>query len=155
MANAAQMINNIHTSFLAAEEKFTVTPVFHVFDLYAAHQGNTAVRTVFSAPNVTDPAAKGLFGLAGSCSMRDKRLVLTVTNPDVQNAQETQIAIAGGARVSNARATVLTASDVHARNTFDQPDAVKPAPAASVTAASPLIYNFAPASVTRLELDLA
>ena len=153
MANAAQLINNIHTSILAAEDKFTVTPIYHVFDMYAAHQGNTAVRTVFSAPNVADPAAKGLFGLAGSCSMRDKRVVLTVTNPDLQNAQETQIVIAGGARVTDARATVLTAGDPHARNTFAQPDAVKPA--APVPVPSPLVYSFAPASVTKLELNLA
>ncbi len=36
MANAAQLINNIHTSFVAREDKFTVTPVFHVFEMYAA-----------------------------------------------------------------------------------------------------------------------
>jgi alpha-L-arabinofuranosidase len=155
MANAAQLINNIHTSMLAAEDKFTVTPVYHVFDMYAAHQGNTSVRAVLSAPNLADSAAKGLFGLAGSCSMRDKRVVLTVTNPDLQNAQETQIVIAGGARVTDGRATVLTASDPHARNTFAQPDAVKPAAPAPVPAQSPFVYSFAPASVTKLELDLA
>lgn len=155
MANAAQMINNIHTSFIAAEEKFTATPVYHVFDMYAAHQGNTAVRTVFNAPKISDAEAKGLFGLAGSCSMRDKRLVLTVTNPDLRNPQETEIAIAGGARVTSARATVLTAHDVHARNTFAEPEAVKPTAAASVQVGSPFIYRFTPASVTRLELDLA
>lgn len=46
MANAAQLVNNIHTSFVAAGEKFTVTPVFHVFEMYTAHQGGTSVRTL-------------------------------------------------------------------------------------------------------------
>ena len=155
MANAAQLINNIHTSFIAAEDKFTVTPVYHVFDMYAAHQGNTAVRSVFSAPSISEPAAKSLFGLAGSCSMRGKHVVLTVTNPDLQNAHDTQISIAGGLQVKSARATVLNANDPHARNTFAQPDAVKPVARDPMAVQLPLMYTFAPASVTRLDLDLA
>jgi alpha-N-arabinofuranosidase len=155
MANAAQLINNIHASFLAAEDRFTVTPVYHVFDMYAPHQGNTAVRTVFSVPNVSDAEAKGLFGLAGSCSMRDKRFVLTVTNPHVRDAQETEISIAGGPPIAGARATVLTAGDLRARNTFEQPEAVKPSSPTAVPITSPMIFSFAPHSVTRLEFDLA
>ena len=41
MASAAQLINNIHTSFIAVGDRFTVTPVFHVFQMYAPHQGGT------------------------------------------------------------------------------------------------------------------
>jgi len=155
MANAAQLINNIHTSMLAAGDRFTVTPVYHVFDMYAAHQGNTAVRAVFSVPNVPDAAAKGIFGLAGSCSMRGKQVVLTVTNPDLQNPVETEIKVANGANITGARAIVFAAGDPHARNTFAQPDAVKPSAAASVAAASPMMYSFRPASITRLELSLS
>lgn len=151
MANAAQLINNIHTSMLAAEDKFTVTPVYHVFAMYAAHQGNTSVRTVFSAPE----GSNGLFGLAGSGSIRDKHVVLTVTNPDLHDARDTEIAIAGGARITNASAVVLSANDPHARNTFAQPDAVKPTQPETVVVRMPFTYTFAPASVTRLELDLA
>jgi len=48
---------------------------------------------------------------------------------------------------------VLTSTDIHAHNTFDQPHALEPTekPAQS---ASPFVYSFAPASVTRLEFDL-
>jgi alpha-N-arabinofuranosidase len=147
MANAAQLINNIHTSFIAREEKFTVTPVFHVFEMYSAHQGATAVRTEFSAARVS-----GLAGLSGSCSINGKRAFLTVVNPDPQNAQQTQIEIRGS-QISGVRARVLAASDIHARNTFDQPNTVKPADD-NVTSGSPLNYSFKPASVTSLEIQL-
>jgi alpha-N-arabinofuranosidase len=50
MANVAQLINTIHSLFLAYEDKFIVTPNFHVFEMYAAHQGGRSVRTMFSAP---------------------------------------------------------------------------------------------------------
>jgi hypothetical protein len=43
---------------------------------------------------------------------------------------------------------------VHARNTFDQPDAVKPVSEA-VAAGSPVNYSFKPASVTALDIQLA
>src|SRR5208283_5143697 len=39
MANCAQLINCLNSLYLAHEEKFCVTPVGHVFAMYAAHQG--------------------------------------------------------------------------------------------------------------------
>src|SRR6185295_14458515 len=52
MANVAQLINTIHSLFLAYEDKFVATPNYHVFEMYAAHQGGQSVRTLFSAPAV-------------------------------------------------------------------------------------------------------
>jgi alpha-L-arabinofuranosidase len=152
MANAAQLINNIHTSFLAVGDKFTVTPVFHVFDMYAPHQGATSVRTDFSASRVGPASAHTLPGLSGSCSIQGRRAFLTVVNADAQNTQDTTIDVRN-ARVTGARARVLTATDTHARNTFEQPDALKPTDD-KVTTGSPMVYNFRPASVTCLELEL-
>jgi alpha-N-arabinofuranosidase len=53
MANVAQLINTIHSLFVAYEDKFVATPNFHVFEMYAAHQGGQAVRTLFSAPTLS------------------------------------------------------------------------------------------------------
>jgi len=53
MANPAQLINTIHSLFIAYEDKFVATPNFHVFEMYAAHQGAQAVRTEFVAPRVS------------------------------------------------------------------------------------------------------
>jgi alpha-L-arabinofuranosidase len=153
MANAAQLINNIHTSFLALGDKFTVTPVFHVFDMYAAHMGGTSVRTSFAAGRAGG-SAHSLAGLSGSCSLHGNRAVLTVVNADAQNAQETEIQVLGR-KISGGKGRVLTASDTHARNTFEQPKALEPATAPDVQAGSPTVYKFAPASVTCLELDLS
>ncbi len=154
MANAAQLMNNIHASFLAAGDKFTVTPIFHVFEMYAAHQGGTSVRTEISAPRLPQASAKGLAGLAGSCSLHGKQGVLTIVNPDDQNPRETEIAVRGS-QLSNVRATVLTAKDIHAHNTFDQPNALQPVTEKVNGGSATLTYRFAPASVTRLEFDLA
>ena len=52
MANVAQLVNTIHSLFIAREDQFAVTPNFHVFVMYAAHQGGQSVRTVFAAPSI-------------------------------------------------------------------------------------------------------
>ena len=153
MAAAAQLVNNIHTSFVAAGDKFTVTPVFHAFEMYAAHQGGTSVRTEMSASAPAASSAHGLAGLSGSCSIHDKHVVLTVVNPDLQNAQETEIAARGG-RLTSGRATILKASDMRAHNTFEQPDAIHPVTEAVEGGGASTVYRFAPASVTRLEFEL-
>jgi len=50
MANCAQLINCLNSLHLAHEDKFCITPVGHVFDMYSAHQGGQSLRTIFSAP---------------------------------------------------------------------------------------------------------
>ncbi len=155
LASAAQMVNNIHTSFIAVGERFTVTPVFHVFEMYAPHQGGTAVRTEIAAAPLRGFGGKSpLAGLSGSCSVKGKNATLTIVNPDLRNAQETEIAVQG-ARVTAARATVLTSTDMRAHNTLDQPHALEPKTDNSVAAGSPFVYKFVPASVTRLDLTLS
>ena len=53
MANLAQSINCLQSLFVAHEDKFIVTPNYHVFDMYMDHMGAEAVRTEFVAPRVS------------------------------------------------------------------------------------------------------
>ena len=46
MANVAQLINCLHSLFLAHEDKFITTPTFHVFEMFMPHMGGRAVRAV-------------------------------------------------------------------------------------------------------------
>jgi alpha-N-arabinofuranosidase len=166
LASAAQLINNIHTSFIAVGDRFTVTPVFHVFEMYAGHQGGTSVRTLISAgplgsvpvssgidPREAEAASTPLASLSGSCSMQGRKALLTVVNPHLKNAQETEIAFRG-ARIESVSAVVLTSADPRAHNTLNQPHALEPRKEATRAGATPLTYTFAPASVTRLEIML-
>ena len=163
MANPAQLVNTIHSLFQAQEEKFTVTPNYHVFEMYMPHAGATAVRTEFASPQVSysrrDNTGKDVpmkfWGLNGSASINGKTVTLTVVNTDVKNTRETEINI-GGAAVTSANARVLTASDIHAHNSFEVPNGVMPRNEnVSVGSGGRLVYRFAPASVTRLQLTLA
>jgi alpha-N-arabinofuranosidase len=157
MANVAQLVNTIHSLFLAYEDRFVATPNFHVFEMYAAHQGGQAVRALFSAPKVTytvDGKPATLWGLQGSASLHDKQLVLTVVNPHHAEAREAEIAVRG-ASVRSGQSRTLTSADVHAHNTFAQPNALVPADAPLAASGPVITYRFPPASVTRLLLTLA
>src|SRR5439155_14537870 len=128
MANVAQLVNTIHSLFLAHEDRFIVTPNYHVFAMYAAHQGATAVRTVFSAPAIDVPRdgrTQPLGGLLGSASIRDKQLVITVVNPHATNPIECAVRV-NGAAVRSGSARELTSSVLTAHNSFDRPNALTP-----------------------------
>jgi alpha-N-arabinofuranosidase len=156
MANCAQLINCLNSLYLAHEEKFVVTPVGHVFALYAAHQGGQSLRTIFSAPVVEydrDGRPASFWGLRGSASLRDKELTLTVVNPHVSELREAEINVRGAVPKS-ASATEITNSDIHAHNTFDQRDVVVPKTKAVEITGPTLHYAFPQASVTRLTLTL-
>jgi alpha-L-arabinofuranosidase len=151
--------------------------------MYAAHYNGTSVRTVSVAPRFELPkpasastgtgsgggggaagAAAGaageskpqtLWSLNGSASLHDKTLVVTVVNPHATQPRICEI-VPRGARVRSGRARVLTSTDLKAHNSFTNPDALTPrdADVAAVTGPGPLVYTFAPASVTRLTLEL-
>jgi alpha-N-arabinofuranosidase len=181
MANVAQLINTIHSLFIAYEDRFVATPNFHVFEMYAAHQGGQSLRTLFSAPGVSferparelppnvaaqmtpqqraamaaqQSAAGTLWGLQGSASLRENRLTLTVVNPHATEAHDTEVVVRGRA-VQSAEGVVLAATDIHAHNSFEQPRALEPVKAALDVHGGRLVHRFPAASVTRLQLTLA
>jgi alpha-N-arabinofuranosidase len=176
VAAVAQSINCIHSLMLAQEEKFCVTPTFHVFQMYLPHRGAQSVRADFTAPSIPNPMGdtpsqvggnsyigqlppiKSLAGLSGSASIapggNGKTLNLTVVNPHLTQPMTTEIVVRG-ASITSAKGSVLAEKDVHAHNDFAHPDAVKPSPVASLQASGgKLTHTFPPASVTALEITL-
>ena len=158
MCNAAQLINNIHTSFLALEDRFTVTPIFWVFDMYKAHRNGHSLRFLADAPPISytyEGKNRTLWGLAGSASLhrKEKKLVVTVVNPNVKEECTTELVLRGASALSG-RATVLTHAGIHAHNTFEHPDAVQPTESPANVSGSRFTWTFNPASVTKLEIEL-
>jgi alpha-N-arabinofuranosidase len=108
MANVAQLINCLHALFIAHEDQFVVTPNYHVFEMYAAHQGNRSLRMMVDAPAVSysrvgKPAT--FWGLQGSASLGDKTLIVTLVNPHVSETRETAISLRGATIKSAQQAT--------------------------------------------------
>ena len=174
MANIAQTVNVLQALVLTENGKTITTPTYHVFDLYQTHQGAQALRTLIDAPELTYThtgldlrtfvpdaihssvkSERSLFGLAGSASLRDRTLTLTVVNPHIGEPVEAAVRLHGDASVAEGRETVLTHDDIHALNDFDAPDTVRLSDTRSLqVTGKTFTHTFAPQSVTRLELVL-
>ena len=157
VATCAQLVNNLNALFLCHGDKFLSTPNFYVFEMYAAHQGGQSLRAEFGARDIhydRDGKSASFWGLSGSASIKGKTLTLTMVNPSVTAALETQVALVGGTATS-ATGVVLASSEMHAHNTFDEPDAVKSASLAVSVAGEMLTVTIPAASVTKLEVLLA
>lgn len=157
LAACAQLINCLNSLYLANEDQFCVTPVGHIFRMYAAHQGGQSLRTIFLSPEVhydRDGKPATFWGLKGSASLHGKELVLTVVNPDISQPREAEIGVRGGS-IKSGTATILTAGDIHAHNSFEHPDAVVPTTKDVAVRGPGLTWTFPPASVTKLALTLA
>jgi alpha-N-arabinofuranosidase len=157
MAACAQLVNCLNALFLTHEDKFAITPNYHVFDLYQAHQGAQAVRAEFSAPYIhyqRDGQAAQFFGLNGSASRKEKIVTLTVVNPAIDLPRETEIVVRGGT-VASATAKILSAPDVHAHNTLEHEEVSAPAVSNLRLNGNRVAAVFPPGSVSRVTIELS
>ena len=116
MANIAQLCNCLQSLFLANGRQFTVTPTYHVFDMFKAHQGAICCQTHADDREVSVSASKKdstvTITLANLSCTEDKKITLCLTDWDCA-ACGTQM-------------TVLGNGDMRAHNTFEAPNAVCP-----------------------------
>ena len=159
MANIAQTVNVLQALLLTEGGQTITTPTYHVYDLYRPHHGAQALRTEIEAPEVTwgeGGTEQSLWGLAGSASLRGTTLTLTLVNPRIGEPAEVEIRLRGGARATGVAETILTHDDIHAHNTFMEPDTVRLTSSRSLPSEGPTLrHTLAPQSVTRLDIALA
>lgn len=126
MANIAQMVNVLQAMILTDKEKMVLTPTYHVFEMYRVHQDATLLPVELSTPNYK-MGEKTVPSLHASAS-RDKagRIHLSLVNLDPRHDLPVTVTLAG-AEAKTVTGRVLTGASMDAHNTFENPDAVKPA----------------------------
>ncbi len=151
MANIAQLANVLQAVVLTEGERMVKTPTYHVFRMFAAHQGAELLASFMDqdciggetpVPDVTE-----------SASIReDGSITLTLNNLSLSDASEINVALAGK-KILSAEGEVLTAA-FNAYNTFDDPDHVQPT---KLSVPAPvngtLTVTLPPASVAVLRLQ--
>jgi alpha-N-arabinofuranosidase len=157
MANIAQLVNNLHSLFLADGDRFVATPTFHVYEMYRRHQGAKSLRLEVEAPEVSFQAGGSshrLFRLAGSASRNGKDgLTLTLVHTHASEPAELRVRLRGG-NAREATRTVLTHRELNAHNTFAQPGTVVPRSGPIQASGAEFVCPLEPASVTRLDIQL-
>ena len=120
MANAAQLVNNLHALFLSAGEHCIQTPTYYVFSMFQEHQDAQAIRVT-----VTDNE-EFRSSLSVSASSKDGKTLVTVGNLSCTEDVEFTLEGVAAELPECAEAELLWAEDYHAYNTFDAPHRVQP-----------------------------
>ena len=126
MTTIAQMINVLQAMVLTDKEKMLVTPTYHVFEMYKPFQNATYLPAELVAPEyrVGDVAIPAVS--ASAARGANGAVVLALVNTDPNKPARVTVRIQGSA-AKKISARVLTTGAMNAHNTFEAPDAVKPA----------------------------
>ncbi len=125
MANIAQMINVLQAMILTDNEKMTVTPSYWVFEMDTVHHDATLLPGELQSVDYAF-GDKTIPAVSASAS-RDKagRIHVTLCNLNPNQSIEVPCELQG-AKATKLSGRILTAPEMNAHNTFDQPDNVKP-----------------------------
>jgi alpha-L-arabinofuranosidase len=152
MANIAQMVNVLQAMVLTDNEKMVLTPTYYVFKMYKVHQGATLIPTDLSTAEYKMDQGSVPSLSASASRDKDGKVHLSIVNLDPNRPAEITTQVAGST-VTNITGEVLTAPMMSAMNTFDNPNAVKPAPFDGYKIeGSQVILSIPPKSVVVLEL---
>lgn len=125
MANIAQTINVLQALILTDGPRMILTPTYHVFDLYKVHMDATYVPTsVACAEYRYENDRLPQLDVSASLS-QDGSLNVSICNLDPHRASRVNIRLET-LRPLKVSGRVLTATDIRAHNTFEQPNQVVP-----------------------------
>jgi len=126
MANIAQMVNVLQAMILTDNEKMTVTPSYWVFEMDTVHHDATLLPSDLQCVGYTF-GDKTIPAVSASAS-RDQagKIHVTLCNLNPNRSVELPCELSG-ARAKKISGRILTAPEMNAHNTFEQPDKVKPA----------------------------
>lgn len=153
MTAIAQMVNVLQAMILTDGGKMVLTPTYHVFDMYKPWQDATVLPIDIQTPQyrkgeLSMPAVSG-----SAVRGKDGKVRVGLSNLDPGQANTVTIDLAG-ARPSKVTGKVLTGPAINSHNTFDRPDAVKPAAFAGASLrGGKLVVTLPAKSVVVLELQ--
>ena len=120
MANVAQLVNNLHALFLSSGEHCITTPTYHVFDMYKDHQGAESIGVIVTENETFNDS------VTVSASVKNNKTLITIGNLSCADEQELLLEGVGTELPAMAKATLLYNEDMHAHNTFEEPEKVIP-----------------------------
>lgn len=125
MANLAQTVNVLQALILTEKDKMILTPTYHVFDMYKVHQDATLlssdVKTEdYSLNNKKIPALN-----VSSSRSADGTVNISIVNIHPTKSIDLDCDLRG-VSVKTVNGQILTAKELNTRNTFENPNTIKP-----------------------------
>ena len=124
MACIAQMVNVLQSVILTEGEKMILTPTYHVFHMYKHHQGAVLLDSTLTDVEQTGTKKWEVPSLQESVSeQEDGTVCVTLANLSAADSYPVDVVFMEK-KVQSVEAAILT-NEMHAKNTFDEPEAVK------------------------------
>jgi len=151
IANLAQTINVLQSVILTNEQKIILTPTYHVMEMYNVHQDAELIPVhVTSNDFVLNNTKIPALSVSASKDQSGK-IHISLTNIDNVNNQLVDIDLKDF-KAKKITGRILTSSDVHDHNTFENPTKVEPKTFSDFTiSGESLKVNMPPISVIVLE----
>ena len=152
MANLAQMVNVLQAVLLTEGDQMIKTPTYHVMDMYKVHQDAVHVPVSLECGQYVC-GGESVPQVHASASINDAGVLhLSLCNLD-PNQEAALSADIRGFAAKAVTGSVLTAGEMQAHNTFENPDAVHPTPYGGASLADGILSaKLPPMSVTVLAL---
>jgi len=127
MTNIAQMVNVLQAMILTDNDKMILTPTYHTFEMYKPFQDATSLPTSINNNTQYTLGKVSVPGVSASAARaKDGKLYVALVNTDPK--QDTEVALnVAGQKPSSAKGRILTSTLMDAHNTFENPEAIKPA----------------------------
>lgn len=128
IANIAQTVNVLQAMILTDGNQMLKTPSYHVFDMYKVHYDAELLASSLQSNSYTFKSEE-IPAVSSTVSRNGEGVIhITMTNLHANEAQEVETTIHGQEVSSAGNGRILTAGEVDAINTFDNPDRVSPEP---------------------------
>ena len=151
MANIAQTVNVLQAMILTEGERMVLTPTYHVFEMYKVHHDSTRLPVELESPEYAHDG-EGIPAVSVSASRKGQVVHVSLANTHATNDVSVSLTLPG-VDASSVTGRVLTADELDAHNTFDQPEQVQPAEFSGAKLADDkLEVKLPPRSVVVLEL---
>jgi alpha-N-arabinofuranosidase len=127
MANIAQTVNVLQAMILTDKEKMLLTPTYHVYKMYLVHHDARLVPVEVQAAEYTSGSDTNRLPMISASASLDSGGSLNVTLCNLHHAEAAEVKLnLQGFLFTRDAGTVLTAPEITAHNTFQNPNAVKP-----------------------------
>jgi alpha-N-arabinofuranosidase len=124
LACIAQMVNVLQAVLLTEGEKMIKTPTYHIFHMYRHHQGAELLDSSITGIDEVGIGEWKVPQITESVSEKDGIITITLNNLSLEGAQELDIQLADATGYQVIEASVVTDGDIHAHNTFEEPERV-------------------------------
>jgi alpha-N-arabinofuranosidase len=153
MANLSMTVNQLHSLILTEDEKFLLTPTYHVFDLYKGHQNALLLPHELECGDYTSKGERIPKISFSASKSAEGYSTLSVCNVDPREKAELTCTLKG-MKVEHVTAQTITSEKMNDHNTFENPETVRPKPFNNLSwEGENLKMELAPKSITVLQVS--